>query len=1042
MNFIESALKYRQITFLFTLILVIVGVNSLLHMPRREDPKLTIRQGLVIMVYPGAKVVQMEEQVTKKVESLLFRYSEVDKEDTKSTTQDSEMVIQVELQDWVTNSDKFWSKVRHDLQELTKTDLPQGVIGPFINSDFGDTVALLISVSSDRHDYSSLEDFIEILEDELRPLPEVSKLKRYGEQQEQIYVTLDARNLSRYGLSEHQVVQVLRSMNTITYAGEIKTDNSVIPIHTTNSYNSVAQIKQQVIDISPQGGIVRLQDVATVTRTYEEPTSFVRVNDRKAILLSVEMQDGFNIVEFGHKTDVRIAAAQARIPADVKFKKIIDQPVVVGDNIHHFMKEFVVAIVAVIIVTMLLLPLRIAAVAALAIPITIMITFGVLDYLNINLQQMTLAGLIVVLGMVVDNAIVIVDDYVEHLDRGAPLWEATVKCAQTLFVPVLTATLAIICAFLPLAIILTGNAGEFLFTLPVAVTVALLVSLVVAILLIPLLCNLFIKTGLRSIADAKQRTSLLDVTQKVYNVVLDKAFKYPAVPIILGIVAVLGAVFVGSRLQVRMFPFVERNQFCLELYMNSGTKVEHTDQEMRRLEAFLRADERVVDISSFVGTSSPRFYITYTPQNPDPHYGQLLISTISAEATNELVTELVSRLDDYIPNGEILVKQLVQGPPVDAPIEVRVTGNDLQEIKAIGKKIKTILNSSDGANYIRTTFQQDRYGIEVKINEEVANRLGFSNQGIAQTLAAGFKGFPVSTLWEGDTPVKLILRLEEEDRRVFEDINNIYISSPLSGGRIPLRQLVKLEPEWQTGQVVRRNGIRTLTVRSEAQLGKLPNNILNEIRPEIEKIPLPIGISISYGGELEDQKTVIQEQSTSLFVSLVLIFIVLLLQFRDIRKALVIMVAIPMSWFGALLGLYVTGNPFSCTGFIGIISLSGLVVRNGIILVEYADKLAASEETMSLRDVAINAGKRRMRPVFLTAMAAAVGVIPMIIGGSSLWAPLGSVLSMGLIFGMVLTLLVLPVLYWLVLRPGRKKVPKNQIERLEPLTASKEKQLL
>lgn len=1030
MNFIESALKHRKITFLLTLILVIIGVNSLVHMPRREDPKLTIRQGLVIMVYPGAKVTQMEEQVTKKVEALLFRYDEIKKESTKSTTKDSEMVIQVELQDWVTNNDKFWSKVRHDLQELKKKDLPSGVLGPFINSEFGDTIALLISVSSDRHDYNTLKDYIEIIEDELRPLPEVSKLKRFGEQQEQIYVSVDSQDLSQYGVSKMQVIEILKSMNTITYAGEIKTDSSEIPIHTSNSYNSVDQIKQQVVDISPQGGIVRLQDVAKVERKYEEPVSLIRVNDSKVLMLSVEMQSGYNIVEFGKKTNERLDIARERIPPDVLVKKIINQPIVVDTNIKHFMKEFLIAIAAVILVTMLLLPLRIATVAALAIPITIMITFGILEFLEINLQQMTLAGLIVVLGMVVDNAIVIVDNYVEHLDRGSSLWVATVKSAQTLFIPVSTATLAIICAFLPLTIILKGNAGEFLFTLPIAVTVALLVSLLVAILLVPILCNVFIKTGLRSSSFKKKRRSILDITQQIYDAILDKAFRFPLLSILLGIVAIIGTGLLGSQLQVRMFPLVERNQFCLEVYMNSGTKLEVTDQTIRKIETFLREDKRIVDIASFVGSSSPRFYITYAPQIPDSHYGQILVTTTSAEATNELVAELIPYFHDYVPNGEILVKQLQQGPPVDAPIEVRVVGNDLHAIKKISEKISILLRNTSGTNFVRTTFQQDRYGVNVLINEEIANRLGFSNRDIAQALAVGFKGFPLSSLWEGDTPVEILLRLDEEDRTKFDDINNTYITSPVSGGRIPLRQLVKLEPEWQTGQIERRNGIRTITIRSEAQLGRLPNDILKEIQPKISEIELPHGVSISYGGELEDQKTVMQEQTISLFTSLVLIFMILLFQFKGIRKALIIMAPIPMSWFGAFLGLYLTNNPFSCTAFIGVISLSGLVVRNGIILVEYADKLVAADADMSIHDVAIKAAKRRMRPVFLTAMAAAVGVIPMIISGSLLWAPLGAVLSAGLIFGMILTLLVLPVLYWRVLGFDKRSIRGRQSKKL------------
>ncbi len=1024
MKVFEGALRHRQITLLLTAIFVLVGIYSLQHMPRREDPKMTIRQGLVIMAYPGATAREMEEQVTKKVENLLFRYEEVRKEKVESTTKDGEMIIQVELQEWVTNKDKFWSKARHDLIEL-KSELPAGVIGPIINSDFGDTVALLIAVSSDRHSYTELEDFVEIIEDELRPLAEVSKLKRYGQQDEQIYVTTDSRRLSQYGVNQAQVARALQSMNTITYAGELKTDRAQVPIHTSHLYASVDQVRDQIVDVSPDGDIIRLRDVARVERRYAEPEQFIRLNGQKTVMLSVEMQNGFNIVEFGEKVDQRLKIAEARIPSDVSVKKTIDQPRVVDTNISHFMQEFGIAIAAVILVTMLLLPLRVAIVAAMAIPVTLMITFGVLDYFNINLQQMTLAGLIVVLGMVVDNAIVVVDDYVERLDQGTSTWNAAIKSASDLFVPVFSATLAIICAFIPLTLILSGNAGEFLRALPISVTVALIVSLLVAVFLIPLLCHIFIKTGLHPAGGGKRRRSLLDAVQKIYNVVLARAFKRPVLTILLGIVSVAGTVFVATHLPVRMFPRVERNQFCLEVYMDKGTKIESTDRAVRRIEALLAKDGRIADVTSFIGMASPRFYMTYAPQQPDTNYAQLLINTHSAEDTEALVAELIPGLHHFLPNGEILVKQLQQGPPVDAPIEVRIKGNDPDAVQSIGEQVIALLKGTAGTNFIRTNFQQDYYGIRVKVNDEVANRLGFSSQDIALSLAGGFKGMPVSTLWEGDHPLQILLRLDAENRDAFDDIDNTYLVSPVTGARVPLRQLATLEPAWQHGRLLRRNGVRTLTVRSEAQLGRMPNAILAQIMPKIAAIPLPPGVTIEYGGELADQQTVMAEQMASLLTSLVLIFLVLLFQFKRIGKALIIMAGIPMSWFGAFLGLYITGNPFSFTAFLGVISLSGLVVRNGIILVEYADKLAAADTAADLREVAMDAGKRRMRPVFLTALAAAMGVVPMIISGSPLWAPLGAVLAVGLVFGMALTLLVMPVLYWVALRPRNRRAGKS-----------------
>ncbi|MBI9091075.1 MAG: efflux RND transporter permease subunit [Desulfobacterium sp.] len=1029
MNIVEAAMKHCQITLILTLMLVLVGVYSLTHMARREDPKMTIRQGLIIMPYPGAKAAQVEEQVTKKIERYLFRYDEIKKDETFSSTSDGLCVITIELQGWIKNKDKFWSKVRHGLYELKNIELPEGVLGPIINSDFGDTIALLISVESDRHAYVELEDYIEIIEDELRPLPEVSKLKRYGSQKEQIYVTSNSHKLSQFAISLPQMIGAMKSQNTISYSGEIKSVSSEAPIHTKDQYTSEEQIRTQQVYVSPQGEVVRVKDLANVERRYEEPDSFIRVNGHKVLMLSVEMQAGYNIVDFGKKVSEKLELAAKRIPSDVKVKKIVDQPSVVYESIHHFLKEFMIAIAAVITVTMFLLPLRMAAVAALAIPITVLITFAFLDVLNIELQQMTLAGLIVVLGMVVDNAIVIVDDYVDKLDHGVTRWEAGWKSATELFIPVLTATIAIICAFVPVNLILSGNAGEFLFTLPIAVTVALIVSLFVAIFLTPLLCYFFIKTGLDSIKTGKlqkeKRISFLDILQGAYDYVLGRAFKTPKLTVFVGVLAVVAAGCMMGRLEVRMFPLIERNQFCLELYMSQGTNLEATDRAVEKIEDLLKHDKRISDISSFIGCSSPRFYLTYAPKAPDKNYAQILINTVSSTATQELVDELLTELDGFIPDGDILIKQLQQGPPVDAPIEVRVVGNDMNKIKKIGALVKQILKNTQGTNFVRTTFREDYYGISVQVDEEVANRMGFSSKDIAQMLAVSFKGLPISILWEGDNPIKIILRHEEKYRKDFDDISNIYITSSVTGARVPLRQIAKIVPEWQTGKIIRRNGIRTITVRSETQMGRMPNDILNEIKPKIKALMerFPDGISINYGGEFEDQVDIMEEFTVALVTSLVCIFLVLLFQFKKMKKVFIVLFTIPISWFGAILGLYLTNNPFSFTGFLGVISLSGLVVRNGIILMDYADQLFANgdDKTTDILKIAMEAGKRRMRPVFLTSVAAAAGVVPMILSGSPLWAPMGSVLAVGLIFGMILTLLIVPVMYYLSMKPGNTR---------------------
>ncbi len=466
MNFVKSSLRYPQVTLAVLLMAFLAGVYSLLTMPRREDPKITIRVGLVVAYFPGATAEQVEAQVTQKLEEYLFRFSEVRKEKTCSTTRDGQVIINVELNENVARPDEFWSKLRHELNVAKAVDLPPGVRGPVVSTDFGDTVAMLVAVESDRLSYGDLRAALRKMEDQLRTVKGVSKIKRYGEQPEQIYLTANSERLAQYGLKLPQVVQVLQSQNSIGPTGNVKVGTADVPLHTSGFFSSEQQISSQIIGSAPTGQVIRVGDVATVTRRYAEPTALIRVDGQRALLLSVEMLEGNNIVDFGHAVQAKLEESKQLLPADLQVRTIVDQPELVDHSISHFIREFFLAIISVVVVCMLLLPFSIASVAAMAIPVTVAVTFAVMNMMGIELHQVSLAALIVVLGMVVDDAIVIADNYVELLDEGLDRWEAAWRSASNLVIPVLTATLTIIASFLPM-VLLTGSVGEFIRALPI-----------------------------------------------------------------------------------------------------------------------------------------------------------------------------------------------------------------------------------------------------------------------------------------------------------------------------------------------------------------------------------------------------------------------------------------------------------------------------------------------------------------------------------------------------------------------------------------------
>jgi multidrug efflux pump subunit AcrB len=885
-----------------------------------------------------------------------------------------------------------------------------------VDSDFGDTVAMLVAIRGKRYGYRELRDFADKIHDEIRTVREAGKLVTYGTQSEEIWITSSLERMAQYFADPSQIANALRQRNVIQSGGNFDADQSKVPVRTTGIFNTENEIRNVLVDVSKDGHPAYIKNFAKVERRYQDPTFIVRYDGDPCLLLSVEMQKGKNIVELGEQLDKVFQRLKVLLPPDVQLDLVANQPGVVKERIATLSHEFLLAIISVVIVTILLLPLRVALIAALAIPVTLCGTLAVMNAVGIALHQVSIAALIMVLGIVVDDAIVIADNYVELLDHKVPKTEAAWRCASDVFVPVLTATITIIASFLPLLII-TGSSGEFIMALPIAVAIALAVSFIVAVMLTPLLCRTFIKKGLHD-HDAvethgkEKKKSLLDRLQDTYGVWINRFMNRKWLAFSLGGCAFAFGVMLFTLVPQQFFPSAERDQFVIDVWMPQGTRIEATDAVMGRIEKTLGASKGVAHYATFVGQSSPRFYYNVNPQQPDGAYGQFIVNTDSVKDTTRLVKELRPLLAKVAPEAMVLVKEVQQGAQTEAPIEVRISGDDIGELKRLGEQVQGILEGVSISDYVFRDYFNDSYRVDVKVNDELANRLGITEASVSQTLSKAFDGNEVSTFWEGDRPVSIKLRLDQASRSNFADIGNTYLNSELTSARVPLRAIAQLAPEWQTSRIVRRNGVRTLTIRAFAKPGYYASKILEEAMPKIKALQLPAGYRIDYGGEKFNQDETFPQMLVALGISLVAIFLVLLVQFRNISDPLVVMASIPLTLFGAIFGLIITHNPFGFTAFMGLISLCGIVVRNGIILVDYCNERVAEGET--LEQAARDAGTRRLRPIFLTTMAAAVGVTPMILSGSSLWSPLASVIAFVLIFSMFFTLLVVPVIFVVV----------------------------
>ncbi|MFH1936355.1 MAG: efflux RND transporter permease subunit, partial [Bacteroidota bacterium] len=729
MNIIRSSLKYNQISLVTIFLIFAVGIYALLTMPRRSDPEITIRQALVIAVFPGATAVQVEKLVAKPIEDKLFTYSEIKKDETCSNIYDGLVVITVTLEDFVETPDLFWEKLGQGLFQLSRMSLPNGVLGPLVDSDFGDVVALLIAVESDTYSYDELKDYIEVLENQLRQVKSVSKIDLLGYRAEEIEVAFNSATLAQFNMDKANLIEALQTQNTITYSGYIESDYAKVTLYTTGLFTQVDQIRELIVGISPEGSVVRMKDVADVRRKLTDPSHLIRVNgsDNRVMLISMEMQDGYNIVEFGKEVDQVLEETKILLPSGITFTTINNQPEVVQSAVNDFMREFLIAVIAVILTIMLMLPLNIALIASISIPVSIGMTFTFLNLFGYELQQVSLASLIVVLGMVVDNAVVVIDAYVDKLDRGISRFEAAWKSATEFSIPLISSTLAIIMAFLPLVFLLSGATGQFLITLPITVAISMICSLFVAFFLTPFLAYLFIKKGLakeeerpdaHELTGKRKKFSLLGGIQTIFNRLIEWAMKRKWLTIGLGAGTVVLGVLIMNLPKQQFFPPAERNQFVIQIFEPLGTKFAITDAHVKEIEEILVRDPEITGFAAFIGTSAPRVYYSFAPVFPIESYAMFLVNTPGVKETEKLAVKYAEILSGFIPNARVDVMQFAQGVPVNSPVEVRLYGNDIHTLKALGENVKEIFRDAEGSTLIRQDFEGNYY-LNVAVNEEV-----------------------------------------------------------------------------------------------------------------------------------------------------------------------------------------------------------------------------------------------------------------------------------------------------------------------------------
>lgn len=1031
-NHIEGAMRNYRIIYAVVAVLVVYGIFALGRMNKDEFPQVTIRQGIIAAVYPGATAQEVEEQVAKPIEQYLFSFKEIDKRKTYSLNKDGMCYVFAALSPKVMNSNEAWAKIRGGISLFKQMQLPTGLLAVAVIDDFGNTSSILLALESNERTPRELEDYANMVADRLREIKETGSIKLLGQQHEEIAVTLDVERVSKYAINQNLILARLATQGFRTMTGEIANDMGAALVHVDVPYQNEYDIGEQIIFSDPARDLaIRLKDIATIERRYQKEKKFITRFDENGkggcLLMNIEMQPGNNIVAFGSNVDEMLEHMAAVLPPDVQMHKITDQPRVVDESVRSFLKDLVISVLIVIAVMLVLFPLRTALVSSTGLPVCIAITLGIMYLAGIELNTVTLAALIVVLGMVVDDSVIVIDGYSDLLAKGHSRWYAAAVSTRELFVPMVLATTSISGMFFPMLGLMTGNLADFIKLFPWAIFIALTCSILYAVWIIPYMASTFIRrkpAGTPPTRFERIQTAFFDALQNSYQKLLDLCFRHPWATIGVSVGSVLLGLLVFTQLNIQLMPKANRDSFAVEIHLAEGASIEQTTAIVDSLGTALNADPRVKSVTAFVGMASPRFHATYAPQIGGENYAQFIVNTVSAKATIDLVEDFQPRYENAFPNAYCRFKQLDYQVSLN-PIELYVQGADFGQLEVVADSLKAFMAQYPDLTWIHSDYDETVQTIRLRLKDDEASRLGLSQATLSLYLNGLLGGRGLTSLWQDGYKTPVMLYTVGADSLCYSDIANVMIPTLLPGTWVPLRQVAHIEPDFHHAQIKRRNSIRTITVSADTRGRVAAITAMKPIRRYVRELEknLPDGVRITYGGALGQSMEALPGLIYSVGAALLVLLVLLIYHFKKLNISFLALSSSLLCLFGAAFGLWLFSLDLSITGILGIISLIGIIVRNAIIMYEYAEHLVHNEHRTA-REAAYLAGQRRMRPIFLTTATTALGVVPMIIAATDLWMPMGVVICFGAIITMPMVVTLLPVAYWKLFEKSTRRYEK------------------
>ncbi|EPO0014113.1 efflux RND transporter permease subunit VmeI [Vibrio sp. PBL-C16] len=1002
-------IRNRVISWMVALIFLIGGIAAFFGLGRLEDPAFTIKDAMVVTSYPGATPQQVEEEVTYPIEKAIQQLTYVDEVNSISSRGLSQITVTMKNNYGPDDLPQIWDELRRKVNDLKGT-LPPGVNEPQVIDDFGDVYGILLAVTGDGYSYKELLDYVDYLRRELELVDGVSKVSVSGQQQEQVFIEVSMKKLSSIGLAPDTVFNLLSTQNVVSDAGAIRIGDEYIRIQPTGEFQSVEELGDLLITESGAQGLIFLKDVAEIKRGYVEvPSNIINFNGSLALNVGVSFAEGVNVVEVGKAFDHRLAELKYQQPVGIEISEIYSQPKEVDKSVSGFVVSLAQAVGIVIIVLLFFMGLRSGLLIGLILLLTVLGTFIFMKYLAIDLQRISLGALVIALGMLVDNAIVVVEGILIGTQKGRTRLQAATDIVTQTKWPLLGATVIAVTAFAPIGLS-EDSTGEYCGTLFTVLLISLMLSWFTAISLTPFFADIFFKGQKIKQGEGEENDPYNGIIFVIYKKFLQFCMRRAWFTVVVLIAGLAASVYGFTFVKQAFFPSSTTPIFQLDVWMPEGTDIRATNTTLKELESWLAKQEHVDHITTTAGKGLQRFMLTYAPEKSYAAYGEITTRMENYEALKPLMAKFREYLKANYPEINYKLKQIELGPGGGAKIEARIIGSDPTVLRTIAAQVKDIMYADPQATNIRHDWRERTQVLEPQFNESQARRYGITKSDVDDFLSMSFSGMTIGLYRDGTTLMPIVARLPEDERIDIRNIEGMKIWSPAQSEFIPLQQVTMgYDMRWEDPIIVRKNRKRMLTVMADPDIlgEETASTLQKRLQPQIEAIQMPPGYSLEWGGEYESSGDAQESLFTTMPMGYLFMFLITVFLFNSIKEPLIVWLTVPLALIGVTTGLLALNTPFGFMALLGFLSLSGMVLKNGIVLLDQIEiEMKSGKEAY---DAVVDAAVSRVRPVCMAAITTILGMIPLL--PDIFFKPMAVTIMFGLGFATVLTLIVVPVLY-------------------------------